>query len=497
MKKLLLTTLLTVNCLLFTVTAQQNIGINATGAAPDPKALLDIDATGMATKGGLLIPRLTTVERNAITAPIPTSLLIYNTTTNCFEAWNQTATQWVPFGCITCTTPGAPVASAATGISTTGFLANWGAVAGANTYFIDVATNAAFTTFVPGYNNLNVGNSTALAVTGLTCGVNYRLRVRAANTCTTSSSVNSNTISTLTVACGGGTVICLPTGTNTAFGTFTTSCSGYSSTCAGTSFIDARDGTGYGSVQIANQCWMSSDLAIGAIGSPSNVIPQGSTVVPTSGPSNTNTSIEVINFPGNSYLGPEYYYTWNEAMAYGPSVGGSGIGPQGICPVGWHIPTVREWRCLEENAIFGYFFTKYAGFIQGGYPYFTFNSQLEPDVSLPTYASGSDYLVGAASTLLFINPPSGMIGGTNNFYGFNGTTGAGFFVYSAPFGVPSWGANFPGWWDYGAYLTSESSNPFVTNGLLYNGYGGMLFNTSPGPNGSGDDVASAVRCTKN
>ncbi|MBL8012176.1 MAG: tail fiber domain-containing protein [Flavobacteriales bacterium] len=65
------------------VTAQ-NIGINGTGASPAPSALLDIDASGMAAKGGLLIPRMTTGERNAIAAPA-ISLLIYNTTNGRFE----------------------------------------------------------------------------------------------------------------------------------------------------------------------------------------------------------------------------------------------------------------------------------------------------------------------------------------------------------------------------------------------------------------------------
>ncbi len=84
----------------------QNIGINTTGAIPNSKAMLDIDAGNTST--GLLIPRLTTTQRNAITAPIPMSLLIFNTTTECFEAWNQTTTTWVAFGCIGCTLPTQP-----------------------------------------------------------------------------------------------------------------------------------------------------------------------------------------------------------------------------------------------------------------------------------------------------------------------------------------------------------------------------------------------------
>lgn len=52
----------------------QNIGINLTGVAADPSALLDVDATNK----GILIPRLTIAQRNGITTPA-TGLLIYQT----------------------------------------------------------------------------------------------------------------------------------------------------------------------------------------------------------------------------------------------------------------------------------------------------------------------------------------------------------------------------------------------------------------------------------
>jgi hypothetical protein len=58
----------------------QNVGINATGAAPNASAMLDVDATNR----GLLIPRvaLTATNSNApIGAGIANSLLVYNTAT--------------------------------------------------------------------------------------------------------------------------------------------------------------------------------------------------------------------------------------------------------------------------------------------------------------------------------------------------------------------------------------------------------------------------------
>ena len=55
----------------------QNVGINATGALPDTKAMLDISSTS----SGLLIPRMTTVQRDAIATPT-VGLQVYNLTTN-------------------------------------------------------------------------------------------------------------------------------------------------------------------------------------------------------------------------------------------------------------------------------------------------------------------------------------------------------------------------------------------------------------------------------
>ncbi len=52
----------------------QNIGINATGTAPDASAMLDVQST---TKG-LLAPKMTLLQRNAISNPA-TGLLIYQT----------------------------------------------------------------------------------------------------------------------------------------------------------------------------------------------------------------------------------------------------------------------------------------------------------------------------------------------------------------------------------------------------------------------------------
>jgi hypothetical protein len=61
----------------------QNISINNTGAAPDPKAMLDVSSNAK----GVLIPRMTQAERDAIAGP-PPGLLLYNTTAGSFQYYN-------------------------------------------------------------------------------------------------------------------------------------------------------------------------------------------------------------------------------------------------------------------------------------------------------------------------------------------------------------------------------------------------------------------------
>ena len=180
----------------------QGVGINATGAQPNSKALLDIDVSGQNPKAGLLIPRLTDAQRNTITAPIPESLLIFNSTCNCFQAYNADISQWINLGCLNCVFSGSVVATAATNVNqlNPSFSANWTALLGADTYYLDVSTVSDFSSFLSGYQNLNVGNVLTYTVTGLTCGGTvYYYRVRAENSCGFTS--YSNTVSQATSSC--------------------------------------------------------------------------------------------------------------------------------------------------------------------------------------------------------------------------------------------------------------------------------------------------------
>ncbi|OFY27839.1 MAG: hypothetical protein A2275_09300 [Bacteroidetes bacterium RIFOXYA12_FULL_35_11] len=90
-----------------------------------------------------------------------------------------------------------PVATNGTGQTSTSFNANWNTLTGATAYYLDVSTNSSFSSFVAGYNNLNVGLVTTYPVTGLTANTQYFYRVRA-TTAGCGTTLNSNTISTWT-----------------------------------------------------------------------------------------------------------------------------------------------------------------------------------------------------------------------------------------------------------------------------------------------------------
>src|SRR5689334_394958 len=171
----------------------QNIGINANGAAPNTTAILDIDVSAVSgTKRGLLIPRVTTAERTAMTAlPPATSLLVFDTSLNTFYYWN--GTMWVALASSTTgwTTLGNAGTSAATNFIGTTDANDWviktggsaatneraRVLAGGQTVVNNTGlgsnTNDVFSVYSTGTTNGSTANISALgakAVTGYASG---------------------------------------------------------------------------------------------------------------------------------------------------------------------------------------------------------------------------------------------------------------------------------------------------------------------------------------
>jgi uncharacterized protein (TIGR02145 family) len=103
-------------------------------------------------------------------------------------------------------------------------------------------------------------------------------------------------------------------------------------TC-GQSFVDTRDGKVYQSVLVGTQCWMKDNLNVG-------------TMINGSQDQTNNGIIEKYYYNNLQSNGDIYggLYQWDEIMQYTTTAG-----TQGICPIGWHIPTDVEWEALVSN----------------------------------------------------------------------------------------------------------------------------------------------------
>lgn len=131
------------------------------------------------------------------------------------------------------------------------------------------------------------------------------------------------------------------TATN-AIGTSTASAASNSVTpepfSCGDALIDGRNNQSYTTVEIGGQCWMAENLNIGT------QINSADGGTNSDGQQTDNNILEkycVYNDESNcdAYGG---LYQWDEIMQYVTTEG-----TQGICPIGWHLPTDDEWKTME------------------------------------------------------------------------------------------------------------------------------------------------------
>jgi uncharacterized protein (TIGR02145 family) len=108
---------------------------------------------------------------------------------------------------------------------------------------------------------------------------------------------------------------------------------GETSFTCGVSSVQDIDGNTYGTTQVGDQCWMTENLKVGSM--------------VLGGVEQTDNGVVEKYCYGNDPLNCETdggLYQWDEAMQYSTLEGS-----QGICPVGWHVPTDDEWLVLEQE----------------------------------------------------------------------------------------------------------------------------------------------------
>ena len=101
----------------------------------------------------------------------------------------------------------------------------------------------------------------------------------------------------------------------------------------GNFFIDPRDGEGYKVIKIGDQTWMAENLRA------------------TKFNDNTNISLitdykiwDTLSAPAYCWYGNSTYYK----DPYGGLYNGYAITTNKLCPIGWHIPSMIEWKILID-----------------------------------------------------------------------------------------------------------------------------------------------------
>jgi len=347
----------------------QNVGIGAESFTPDPSAMLEVKSTSK----GLLPPRMTTQQRDAIQGPAE-GLVIYNTTTKCLNyrvvgAWFEV--------CGDCTPQSPNVPTAGEHIpSQNQIVWNWNSVADAAGYKWHSSNNYLAAT-------VN-GNSLSYTQTGLNICSNYNLYVWAYNNCGNSTELHlisnttgdipaspvsgSNTPSETQIvwnwnnvsgASGykwnttnnyatsldlGNTTTLTQTGLvcgtsytiyvwaynlcgNSTVSPLTQSTSACPFTC-GVSTVSDIDGNAYNTLLIGTQCWTKQNLKV------------------TKNPSGTAITRYCYDNNSSNCTTHGGLYDWETIMNGAASSNSNPSGVQGICPNGWHVPSTAEWTQL-------------------------------------------------------------------------------------------------------------------------------------------------------
>jgi hypothetical protein len=321
---------------IFFLSAKTQVGINTTGASANSSAILDVTSN---TKG-MLIPRLTTTERTAITSPA-TGLLVYDISLSLFYYYNGTV--WTAIS--------APVS----GWSPTG---NSGTTSGihflgtTDNQSLDINTNNILHTRINTTGQievLNTGNSVFLGMNaGKADDINNRRNVAVGSV-----SLSLNTTGTANTAVGSGALQNATASYNTAVGTgaLKANTAGIYNTSLGTSSSNQGAALNYnvvlGYLSLFNSTNGTKNVAVGA-----NALLNG-----TSGNENiaiganalfNNTSHYNVGVGLNALTG-NTTGTYNLALGYNANVAASANSR--VTSIGYNTSATQDNTLLLGNTL--------------------------------------------------------------------------------------------------------------------------------------------------
>lgn len=117
----------------------------------------------------------------------------------------------------------------------------------------------------------------------------------------------------------------------------------YGQPCPGLGTVTDYDNNVYNTVLLGNQCWMAENLR-------TTHFSDGTAITYVSNNTNSMT-IPYCYAPlwDASYIPTfSYLYNWAAVMHGASSSNNNPSGVQGICPVGWHVPSNAEWNQLTD-----------------------------------------------------------------------------------------------------------------------------------------------------
>ena len=123
--------------------------------------------------------------------------------------------------------------------------------------------------------------------------------------------------------------------------------------CPGAATVKDYDGNVYNTVQIGKQCWMKENLRTTKYADGTDIqytYYKNSKTVPYRYELRYTDRTHLDRDPCQSWypIRTGYQYNWSAVMRGAPSSNSNPSGVQGLCPNGWHVPSIAEWKQLLE-----------------------------------------------------------------------------------------------------------------------------------------------------